>query len=282
MPPSTDSFSGEAILDSKVTIASRFRPFAEDLDHPQTQWESDIDEHFRNIFKISALMEASIVDEAATRTLQIIGNPTKLRMRGLAMACFLHWTRLQFESGNVNAGADKITSFIGRICRHLSGVSVRARLDFEDELCSLCIEKLHLIWRWFVDASAGKEPPLPRESLLGRIMAIVPMLGHLFRGGHVQHEVVLHTLHYLAMFLPSPDALRTINAILLNVGPAFYTQDGCRFLHDILMKLQVFTMKQSYVDPLCQLARTTQRLVKEWQMIRPHLMRIVVPITVLR
>ncbi|KIM62144.1 hypothetical protein SCLCIDRAFT_1215492 [Scleroderma citrinum Foug A] len=70
------------------------------------------------------------------------------------MACFLHWMRLQFNSGNVNTGAEKVAAFIRYI--YLHRLSVRARLDFEDELCPLCIDKLRLTWRWVCHSLSGR------------------------------------------------------------------------------------------------------------------------------
>lgn len=101
-------------------------------------------------------------------------------------------------------------------------------------------------------ANEGKSL-LSREWLLVRMTALVPILGHLYRGGHVQQEVVVHTLQYLSTFFPLPDALQTFNAILLGIGPAFLSRGGCKFLHDILTELQGFTLGRSPLDRFCQL-----------------------------
>ncbi|KIJ69030.1 hypothetical protein HYDPIDRAFT_23894 [Hydnomerulius pinastri MD-312] len=245
----------------------RFRPFAEDLNplNETPRWQKDLERQFNIIFKESVLVDYPI-DEMATWTLQIVGSPTKVKMRTLAMAVFMHWTRMQFDSGNPNVAADELVFLIGRISHHLESVSLYAKQDFVDELNILCVEKLKITWRWFVDVSTGKDIPLPRENLLARVVAMITMLGHLFRGGHLQHAGALVALEDLAAFAPLPDAVATIYALLLQLGPKFAIQGpGWHFLHGLLAKLTQFTVGRVPVDPLCQLVFAMKTLAEEWQ-----------------
>ena len=167
------------ITPSPITHTSCFRPFSDDPDLPPPRWQSDIDEYIRSIFSVFILWKSFMINEAAAKTLQLVGNPTKLKMRGLAMACFAQWLRLQSDSGDVNTGADKVSSFIGCLCHWLNRVSVRARLIFEDELSALCIDKLRLTWRCVCHSSYLSIGLL----LLNTYRSCMPMKGnHYYHG----------------------------------------------------------------------------------------------------
>ncbi|KAH7889405.1 hypothetical protein F5I97DRAFT_1844078 [Phlebopus sp. FC_14] len=259
---------------------SCFQPFAEDLNPlaETPRWQRDLDRQFTIIFKNSVLSDYCI-DEMAIRTLQIIGSPTKLKMRGLAMACFLHWTRLQFDLGNPNACADKVTFLINRISHHLVSISDRARQDFQDELSSLCVEKLYLTWCWLVEA--GTQLPLPHENILPRVVANIVMFGHLFRAGRVQHGTALRVLEHFSTFLPLPDAVAMIYMLLLQLGPTFANGSCWHFLYGLLANLMQLSIGRLPADPLCQLIFAAKRLVEEWQVIRTTLYHTGSPVLVL-
>ncbi|KIJ16778.1 hypothetical protein PAXINDRAFT_98583 [Paxillus involutus ATCC 200175] len=244
---------------------SRFRPFAEDLDPETPRWQKDLDRQFTIIFKESVLSDYSI-DEMATRTLQIVGSPTKSKIRSLSLAVVMHWTRMQFNSGNLNVSASEVVLLVSRISHHLGCMSVHAKQDFLQELVVLCLEKLKITWRWFVDVSTGEVLPLPRENLLVRVMAVITMIGHLFRGGQLQYGGALAGLEYLAAFMPLPDAVAAIYTLLLQLGPKFATEEkGWHFLHHLFAKLSKFTLGRLPVDPICQLVFAINTLVEEWQ-----------------
>ena len=126
-----------------------FTPFDEHLNElvETPRWQKDLDDHFTSIFKESVLSDCPI-DDMATRALQIIESPTRARMRGLALAVFTHWMRMQFRCKDANVCAPEIVTLISRITARLGRMSVHAQKDFLDELNYLCIEKLRLTWRW--------------------------------------------------------------------------------------------------------------------------------------
>ncbi|KIK98710.1 hypothetical protein PAXRUDRAFT_9360 [Paxillus rubicundulus Ve08.2h10] len=244
---------------------SRFRPFAEDINPETPRWQKDLDRQFTIIFKESVLSDYSI-DEMATRTLQIVGSPTKSKVRSLSLAVVMHWTRMQSDSGNLNVSAPEVVFLVSRISHYLECISVHAKQDFLQELVVLCLEKLKITWRWFVDVSTGEELPLSRESLLVRVMAIITMIGHLFRGGQLRHGDALAGLEYLATFMPLPDAVATTYTLLLSLGPKFATEEnGWHFLHHLFAKLSKFTLGRLPLDPICQLVFAINTLVEEWQ-----------------
>ncbi|KAF9246159.1 hypothetical protein BU15DRAFT_70275 [Melanogaster broomeanus] len=251
-----DPPSDQVVVDYPPIFANpcRFRPFEEDL-NPLTEtprWQKDLDHHFTIIFKESVLSDYSI-DEMATRTLQIVGNPTALKIRGLAQAVLIHWTRMQFDSGDMNVSATELVALVSRISRHLGCVSVHAKQDFLDELT-------------LVEVSTGEQLPLSRENILTRVVAIITIIGHLFRGSQLPYGGALAGLEYFAGFTPLPQAVATIYALLLRLGPEFAIQaKGCHFIRCLLAKLSQFTVGRLPVDPLCQLVFAINALVEEWQ-----------------
>ena len=126
-----------------------FAPFDEHLNElaDSPRWQKDLEDHFTNVFGGSVLSERPI-DDMATRALQIIQSPTRAKMRGLALAVYTHWTRMQFRCKDANAFAPEIVTLVSRISDRLGRTSVRAQKDFVDRLNYLCIEKLRLAWRW--------------------------------------------------------------------------------------------------------------------------------------
>ncbi|KAF8843567.1 hypothetical protein BDN67DRAFT_964026 [Paxillus ammoniavirescens] len=244
---------------------SRFRPFAEDVDPETPRWQKNLDSQLTIIFKQSVLSHYSI-DEMAIRTLQIVGSPTKSKVRGLSLAVVMHWTRMQSDSGNLNVSASEVVFLVSRISHHLGCISVHAKQDFLQELVVLCLERLKIIWRWFVDVPPGEVLPLPRENLLVRVVAIITIMGHLFRGGQLQHRGALAGLEQLAAFMPLPDAAAAIYALLLQLGPKFATEEnGWHFLRHLVAELSRFTLGRLPVDPICQLVFAISTLVEEWQ-----------------
>jgi hypothetical protein len=144
-PPAQESRSNPGPMPSTC----HFAPFDEHLNElvETPRWQKDLEDHFTNIFRESVLSECPI-DDMATRALQIIQSPTRAKMRGLALAVYTHWMRMQFRCKDANAFASEIITLISRISDRLGRTSVRAQKDFLDRLNYLCIEKLRLAWRW--------------------------------------------------------------------------------------------------------------------------------------
>lgn len=99
---------------------------------------------------------------------------------------------------------------------------------------------------------------MPRENLFMRMIAVVAMISHLFRGGQLQCGAVLDGLGYVAMMSPWPDAVAVIYALLHELGPKFaLEQAGWRFIQRLLIELFPLTVGRVHVDPLCQLVCAT-------------------------
>lgn len=96
--------------------------------------------------------------------------------------------------------------------------------------------------------------PAPRENLFMRVMAVVAMISHLFRGGQLQYDTALDGLGYVAMMSPWPDAVAIIYALLHELGPKFaLEQAGWHFTQRLLAELFPLTVRRVHVDTLCQL-----------------------------
>jgi len=155
VPPDQVSRSNTGPADQLVNDDPRtpgichFAPFDEHLNElvETPRWQKDLDDHFTNTFKEFVFSKRSI-DNIATRALQIIERPTRAKIRGLALAVYTHWIRMQFRCKDTNVFAPEMVTLISRITDHLGRVSLHARRDFLDELGYLCIEKLKVTWRW--------------------------------------------------------------------------------------------------------------------------------------
>lgn len=126
-----------------------FAPFEEHLDALVgiPRWFKDLDNHLTNVFKETVLSQR-LIDAMVARTLQIIGSPTQVKIRGLVLAVCTHWMRLQCRCKNPNAYALEIITFVSRIADHLGRVLIHAQEEFLDAFNDLCIENLKLTWRW--------------------------------------------------------------------------------------------------------------------------------------
>lgn len=145
-PPSNPGPTNRPVNDDpRMPRTCRFAPFDELVATPS--WQKDLDDYFTRIFKRSVLSESPI-DGMVVRALQIIRRPTQARIRGLALAIFTQWMRLQFRCKDANVSGSEIVTLISRITDHLGWISVHAKKDFLDELNYLCIGKLKLTWRW--------------------------------------------------------------------------------------------------------------------------------------
>ncbi|KAG8217859.1 hypothetical protein J3R82DRAFT_6025 [Butyriboletus roseoflavus] len=252
--------------DPPMPRTCRFAPFDEHLNElvRTPRWQKDLDDHFTNIFKRSVLSGCPI-DDVVERALWIIGRPTQVKIRGLALVIYMHWMRMQFRCKDTNVSAPEIVALISRITDHLGWRSVHAQKDFVDELSYLCIEKLKLTWRWYVAVVTRGALPIPRENLFMRVMAVVAMISHLFRSGQLQFGTALNGLGYIAMMSPWPDAVAIIYALLHELGPRFaLEQPGWHFIQRLLADLFPLTMGRVRVHPLCQLVTAINTLVAEW------------------
>lgn len=96
-----------------------------------------------------------------------------------------------------------------------------------------------------------------------RVMAVVAMIGHLFRSDQLQYSTALNGLEYLATMSPWPDAVAIIYALLHELGPRFaLEQAGWHFIQRLLADLFALTVVRVRVDPLCQLVCLTIIVVR--------------------
>lgn len=150
LAPLNPGLTNQSVNDEPpMSPTCRFAPFDEHLNELVTtpSWQRDLDAYFTNIFKKSVLSEC-LIDDIVKQVLQIVGRPTQTKIRGLALAIYMQWMRMQFRCKDANVSAPEIVTFISRITDHLGWISVHAQKDFLDELNHLCIERLKLTWRW--------------------------------------------------------------------------------------------------------------------------------------
>ncbi|KAH7929722.1 hypothetical protein BV22DRAFT_106013 [Leucogyrophana mollusca] len=242
----------------------RFDPFAEDesLDTVPT-WQKDIDSELCLVFK-EAFLANYPPDETAMRILRILGEPTKENIRILALEFFLHWSRFQFRTLNSNEYAMNVAIVADRLATGLARYSPTARLDFEVELSSVCVDRFQLAWHWFVNNTCGQVAPRHRRSLLLRVISILTMLSHLFRAGAIQRQPILRTLGFLSDFIPRHDAIASIYTFLLQLGFSVYANVGIPFIRDIIARLDSHITRLVPSDPVVQLVLALKFLVGEW------------------
>ncbi|KAG9318831.1 hypothetical protein JVU11DRAFT_935 [Chiua virens] len=249
-----------------VSATYRFSPFDEHLsglvDTPR--WQQDLDRHFTTVFE-KRVLSGFPIDSIVVSTLRIIGRPTQAKMRGLALAVHTHWMYMQFRHRNVNESAPEIVALVSRMTDHLGRMSIHAKTDFLDELNCLCIEKLKLSWRWYVDVLVRQVLFIPREYLYTRVIAVVAMIGHLFRGSQFHYHAALSGLRYVAAMSPLTDAVSVTYTLLHQLGPRFVTKEtGWQFIQQYLADLAPITDGQAQTHLLCQLVLAIKTLVTEW------------------
>ncbi|KAH7912209.1 hypothetical protein BJ138DRAFT_1148813 [Hygrophoropsis aurantiaca] len=251
-----------------------FDPFREDepLDN-MPLWKEDLDKELGLVFK-PAFLACCSAEETASRILRISGDLSKENMRILIAEIFLHWSRFQFRIPNSNEFAMKIAIILERLATGIGFHQPIARLGFQDELSSLCVNRFQLAWHRLVYNAIDPQASRSRRRLFFSAMSILTMISHLFRVHIVPQQTALNLLEFLSEFMPKRDAVIITYAFLLQLGFRIYSDDGIGIIQDLVRRLDENLRNRPPYDPIHQLAYPLKTIVNEWHQTRFALNRV--------